>query len=85
MGTKANPGAFDCYEDAGIDEPIFILRSTDASAPGTVRHWADSYELRKQLEAAAGSGPGELTARQQKKVDEARRCATAMERWREDG
>ena len=23
MGTKANPGAFDCYEDAGIDEPIF--------------------------------------------------------------
>ena len=84
MGTKSNPGAFDCYEDAGPDEPIFVLRSTDKSAPDTVRHWVDMYELRKQLENADGNGPGELTALQQEKVDEARECASAMERWREE-
>ena len=81
MGTKRNPGRYDCYAEAAPDEPLFVLRSTDRSAPDTVRHWADSYELRKQLENAAGNGPGQLTARQQAKVDEARECASAMERW----
>ena len=82
--TKNSPGAFDCYEDAGPDEPLFVLRSTDRSAPDTVRHWADMYELRKQLDNSVGDGPGELTARQQEKVDEARECASAMEQWRKE-
>ena len=85
MGTKSSPGAFDCYEDAGPDEPIFVLRSTDKSAPDTVRHWAHTYALRKQMEAADSKGPGELTARQLEKVNEARECANEMERWREGG
>ena len=84
MGTKNSPGAFDCYADAELDEPIFVLRSTDKSAPDAVRHWAGTYELYKQLENADGNGPGELTARQQEKVDEARECASAMELWRKE-
>ena len=82
MGTKSNPGVFDCYAEAGPDEPIFVLRSTDASAPDAVMHWAGTYELRKQLENGNDNGPGTLTARQQEKVDEARECARAMKRWR---
>ena len=81
MGTKSSPGVFDCYAEAGPDEPIFVLRSTDKSAPDAVRHWADSYELRKQLANSDYRGPGVLTARQQEKVDEARECASAMEQW----
>ena len=27
MGTKNNPGKYDCYEKAGPDEPIFTLRA----------------------------------------------------------
>ena len=60
------------------------IHSTDRSAPDTVRHWADMWELRKQLDNSVGDGPGELTARQQEKVDEARECASAMEQWRRE-
>lgn len=29
-----------CYDNAGMDEPIFVLRAHDRAAPGTVRDWA---------------------------------------------
>ena len=80
--TKNNPGKFDCYDEAGGDEPIFVLRSTDSSAPDAVRHWAASYNLRKSMENAVGNGPVTLTEHQQEKFDEALECANAMERWR---
>ena len=80
--TKNKPGRFDCYNDAGGDEPIFVLRSTDSSAPDAVRHWAASYKLRKSIENSIGDGPVPLTERQQEKIDEALECANAMEEWR---
>ena len=40
MGTKANPGKHDCYAKADLDEPIFILRANDPTAPAVVRYWA---------------------------------------------
>lgn len=69
MGTKNNPGAFDCYHNAAPDEPMFVLLARDPLAPGLVREWAD------QREAVA------VTARQFAKVAEARQCADAMEAW----
>ncbi len=66
MGTKNNPGKYDCYESADPDEPMFILLARDPLAPILVRHWA---ALRKHL---AGNPS---------KVQEALECADAMEYW----
>jgi hypothetical protein len=66
MGTKNNPGTFDCYHAAADDEPMFILLARDPLAADLVRDWADRREQTR--------GPSA-------KVDEARACATAMDRW----
>lgn len=70
MGTKRNPGQFDCYANADPDEPMFILLGRDPLAPLLVRRWA---ELRQR----DGEDP--------KKVGEACACADAMEAWRKRG
>jgi hypothetical protein len=41
MGTKNNPGEFDCYANAEPDEPMFVLLARDPLAPTLVRMWAD--------------------------------------------
>ena len=48
------------------DEPMFVLRAQDTSAPDMVRHWA-----RLALELGAPVA----------KVNEAYECAIAMETW----
>jgi hypothetical protein len=63
MGTKNNPGAFDCHANAHPDEPLFVLLARDKHAPTLVWLWATLREL-----------DGEDTA----KVQEARDCAAAM-------
>lgn len=68
MGTKLNPGKFDCYENAAPDEPMFVLLARDPMAPVLVRLWAD---LRQH------------NAGNPSKVAEARECAMSMERWRQ--
>ena len=68
MGTKANPGEFDCYAAAGDDEPIFVLRANDPLAPLLVREWSNRYYDEKKPAT-------------RKKADEARACARAMELW----
>lgn len=40
MGTKNNPGKFDCYENAEPDEPMFTLLGRDPVAPFLVSLWA---------------------------------------------
>lgn len=40
MGTKNNPGNFDCYTNAEPDEPMFILLGRDPLAPALVKIWA---------------------------------------------
>lgn len=67
MGTKNNPGKFDCFANAHPDEPMFVLLGRDKDAPALVRAWANERERQ-------GEDP--------KKVAEARACAEAMERWR---
>lgn len=63
MGTKNNPGVFDCYENAEPDEPMFILLGRDPQAPDLVERWAIKREMM-----------GERTD----KVREALDCAKAM-------
>ncbi len=66
MGTKSDPGTYDCWAKALPDEPVFVFLGRDVHAPDAIRLWAD---LREQEE-----GPSD-------KVDEARALADGMERW----
>ncbi len=67
MGTKNNPGKFDCYANAEPDEPMFVLLGRDKHAPLLVRLWT---MLRDQ--------EGESI----EKLTEALTCADAMQLWR---
>lgn len=67
MGTKNNPGKFDCYANAEPDEPMFVLLGRDKHAPLLVKLWAD-------LRAMDGEDIY--------KVTEAIICATNMSRFR---
>jgi hypothetical protein len=66
MGTKNNPGRFDCYANADADEPMFVLLARDKHAPTLIWLWAALREL-----------DGEDAA----KVQEARYCCMAMMEW----
>jgi len=72
MGTKNNPGAFDCYANAKPDEPMFILLARDAKAPSVVREWARMYRAQYA---------GDWTPERQRKYYEAVDCADAMQAW----
>jgi hypothetical protein len=69
MGSKNNPGQFDCYANAEPDEPMFILLGRDKHAPTLVWLWATLREL-----------DGEDAA----KIAEARRCVSSMLTWLKD-
>jgi hypothetical protein len=69
MGTKNNPGTFNCYTKAEPDEPMFILLARDKGAPALVRQWAIGR-------ASAGENAA--------KVLEAMDCAASMEKWRKE-
>lgn len=66
MGTKNNPGAFDCYAHAHPDEPMFVLLGRDRHAPILVRLWA----LLRYRDGESSD-----------KTDEALACVDAMEEW----
>jgi len=66
MGTKNNPGQYDCYENAHPDEPMFVLLGRDPIGGALVRMWCDARETLK---------PGDA------KIPEAASCATMMETW----
>lgn len=86
MGTKNNPGEYDCYVNASPDEPLFVLRSTDPVAPLLVAIWA---ALRENNEEAADmflSDAKNITHRRGRRIDkksaEAFKCADAMRAYR---
>lgn len=74
MGTKINPGKFDCYNNALADEPMFILLGRDQSAPLLVEQWA----LNRLRDIEAGIRPETDRAM----ATEAYECAQAMQNWR---
>ena len=71
MGTKQNPGKFDCYANAELDEPMFVLLARDPIAPATVYAWVNEY---------CRTHP-QITDEQRKKCDEAIHCADQMVAW----
>lgn len=68
MGSKNNPGSYDCYANAEPDEPMFVLLGRDRHAPTLARLWAI---LRAKDDEDIG------------KVGEALDCADKMDKWRE--
>ena len=66
MGTKNNPGKFDCYANAEPDEPMFVLLGRDPIAFILVETWA---AIREKMGTDA------------EKLTEARECAKKLEEW----
>lgn len=65
MATKRK--GVTCYDKAGEDEPLFVLRAQDILAARLVREWADRAEK-------GGTKP--------EVIAEARACAAEMELWK---
>lgn len=94
MGTKNNPGRFDCYASAAPDEPLFTLRAKDPLAPALVDMWAairlgDHAAARRAWDELMGhcrpSSLDDVDAHVAgvDKVTEARVCAAQMRGWKE--
>jgi hypothetical protein len=64
MGTKENPGKYDCYAKAKPNEPMFVLLGRDPNAGALVRLWAAIREC-------LGEDPAV--------IKEARQCAKALD------
>lgn len=67
MGTKANPGAYDCYAAAHPDEPMFVLLGRDKHAAALVNLWAAMRRLEEGSDEA--------------KIAQAEQCANEMVHW----
>lgn len=74
MGTKNQPGTFDCYANADPDEPMFILLARDITAPSLVVEWA----VRREKMIDRGLKPESDRAM----VKEAFALGEAMMAWR---
>lgn len=74
MGTKNEPGQFDCLDNALPDEPWFVLLGRDTQAPGLVMMWA--------FEREQGIAEGRFPESDRAKIAEAQRLATQMIDWR---
>ena len=72
MGTKNDPGPFDCYVEADGDEPLFVLRAKDPLAADLVRLWVTMRRMTRRP----------WTTREEAKTVEAMGCADAMTGWR---
>lgn len=68
MGTKNNPGNFDCYANAEPDEPMFVLLARDRDAPAVIEEWVRRRKERYPYSDAF-------------KIEEALRCANEMRAW----
>ncbi len=90
MGTKANPGKFDCYAAAGDDEPLFVLLARDPFAIGLVLIWSslrigEEQTARNQFEDLLRDMASRGSDDRQRDIDkafEALDCAKTMFTWR---
>lgn len=75
MGSKNEPGTYDCYANALPDEPMFVLLARDPHAPALVDAWA----VKRMRDIILGIRPkNDLPM-----IDEAQKCAANMREWRE--
>lgn len=87
MGTKNNPGKYDCYAKAEPDEPLFTLRGKDISAPYLVEIWTAVRRgrvmlARSILESMLVDQGIKALVGECEKFDQALACAEAMRAWR---
>jgi hypothetical protein len=74
MGTKNNPGKFDCYANALPDEPMFVLLARDPDFARLVKKWA----MRRLRDIECGERPeSDLDM-----MPEAFKCASFGPVWR---
>jgi hypothetical protein len=73
MGSKQEPGAYDCYANALPDEPMFVLLARDPDFYRLVMKWA----RRRTRDIDCGLRP----ATDWPMVSEAISCAAAGEKW----
>lgn len=74
MGTKANPGKYDCYTAALDDEPQFTLNARDPDFKECIEYWA----MRRLRRIQAGQCPASDLAM----VFEAEATAQEGANWR---
>lgn len=83
MANKRFPGTYDCYHHAQPHEPMFVLLARDRFAGPLVRMWAalrsHDLDMARHAYAEAVDRMKEKPREDQAKVDEALRCANAME------
>lgn len=86
MGTKLNPGKFDCYANAEPEEPIFILLARDDLAPFIVQVWAHvrngDYDKAMGALVAAERASFSKPSMDPEKFSEALGCAADMMAWK---
>lgn len=82
MGTKNQPGRFDCYYAAEDDEPMFILLGRDEQAADRVEEWAVE-RMNKMVRQLASASPPDRDERLEiiRKIAEALDCARAMREY----
>lgn len=76
MGTKLQPGKFDCYANALPDEPMFVLLARDPDFMHIVNEWA-ACRLQRILR-------GDYPESDRALVREAIQCSEAGGSWREN-
>lgn len=64
-----------CWNNAAPDEPLFILKGSDETAPDTILMWAARYLLAK-------GGWAHMTQKQRDKYNDALGVAQRMRIWR---
>lgn len=74
MGSKNEPGDFDCYANALPDEPMFILLARDPDFHRLVMEWAN----RRSADVQCGARPES----DMHMVAEAQACAFNGREWR---
>ena len=77
MGTKKQPGRFDCYGDAGEDEPIFVLRANDPAAIAAIHAWMQARHLHNFIDGA------KLIEREKARLQSAQEVIHEMTAWQE--
>jgi hypothetical protein len=80
MGTKKEPGKYDCHAKAELDEPLFTLLARDEHAPAVVRFWVAVKSGLFPADFGAMVAP-DIRADLPEKLREALSCADAMQEW----
>ena len=81
MGTKNNPGNFDCYDKLDPDEPMFVLMGRDPQAGYIVRCWAEDRVRKIAADRDGGVISSVQYELEMNKVLEAYKCADDMDAW----